>query len=1567
MSQYKALKKRAFLVRANRTQEKKENTMLKTKTNPLRRVLSIFLTAALTLTAAAAVAPIQASASTAAQLATQINSWSGGGNGNLWADDNGNTVIVYGTVGNTAPATQRLNVNIDTGVTVRWRADLTSTAGTGAVYITGAGEFVMETGSVTYNNANTSGFDRVGGSLRINGGTITQSSPGGNGSETMRLTGCVARMSGGTVSTTNASASDVVIATSGTALWITGGTIKAVDTGKSALMVYASSAVAYTAAAAFTGIKRTSGEALIAEVTATSPLPQANIGTATGITTMINGSPAASSKWVNNGSRADIEVAFSSGPLTIPLRWAIDGVSPSISISSHPAYNTYLDYGAITGSLSVTASATLGAPLSYQWFRSIEDSSLRGGTPVGTNSASFTIPTNLTVGTYYYFCEVSAPGASTFISNVARVYVSPVVTAAVSQSPNPLKIGVPGTITVTYAVAGASFSSISSAQYAVTNLPTGMTAAAAVRTDATTVTVAISGTPESLRATVSAATSIAWNQFYPATPSAVTVANTTLNISMAKGDGAAVSGPPSALSVGTNGFTLNTLTNAGTTGQAVQYAASLTSGLAGTALDGLSWQPGTLFSGLAEDTTYYVYARTAADSLYTAGPAQSAAIKTDPPIHFEVSSQGLANLYAGQAVSGSVLFTAISCPYAGTINPADFWVTGLPAGLSAGTAVRTDSYTVTVPVTGAPTIANASAVLLATPGTIPGNNLSDGTGSIDVTGAATAGPVLKTGVSANVTFTPGAKAYTGSELDCAAASVSGITAGPNPLWTYTYIPSGGGASLGTSGKPLTAGTYNATASYDDGYNTGAASGVFTVNPKELTVSAAIDDKPYDGLDTATFTDTPALVGIAPGDAVYLIPGYPTFSSVAMGNDIPVNCTAFGIYGPQAGNYTLTQPTLTANITPGFTPIDRTHYRLSTPDGDNGWFRADDCKIGVASGFQISLNGTDTGPWETGLTYTGETNASSVTLYIRNTYTLEISQPVTVSYKIDRTAPTGEIAIRSNGWTSFLNTITFGYFFKNTVDVTITAADAGSGVNTIKYVVPDTATALNPAQVRALEGWAEIESGEKFSLPANWKGVVYADITDTAGNGLTISSDGVVVYTDSAQDTQSIGFTKTSTTGVTASVTLNGNTIAKIMNGAATLQSGTDYTIEDGTITFKAAYLDSLAAGGYMLAIHYNPLGEAYIDDSDNDEPGMTTIALTVSKANQAALAVTDPGAKTYGDADFQLTATGGSSGGAVTYERVSGPGSVTNGGLVTITGAGSIVVKATMAGDGSYNLVTSGNLTITVHRAVPPVVWPAGLTTTYGQALSDIALNGFANTPAGTFTWTTPTDLAGNAGSQTHNMTFTPDDGTNYAAQTNDVSIAVSPAVISSAAISVMAPATGETPSTMAGGTGNFTVGSVSWTPGDNPFKGSTRYTAEVTLAADANYTFHGMTSATINGNDAAVSGNSGTSVTLSYQFCATLPAGQIKRENIWWRQLLHVITFGIFWKDFQQVTIVFESPGVTAEYCIGSKGMTAAQLADAAWAPYGAPFRFHPPLFSPKKVYARLTDGAGNTAIISK
>ena len=106
---------------------------------------------------------------------------------------------------------------------------------------------------------------------------------------------------------------------------------------------------------------------------------------------------------------------------------------------------------------------------------------------------------------------------------------------------------------------------------------------------------------------------------------------------------------------------------------------------------------------------------------------------------------------------------------------------------------------------------------------------------------------------------------------------------------------------------------------------------------------------------------------------------------------------------------------------------------------------------------------------------------------------------------DITAPTGEISIGTNKWNGFLNTITFGLFFKNTQSVTITASDNSGEDVTIEYLLSD--KGLNKIDLASKEF---TEYGSAFNINPDNKYVVYARLTDHAGNVTYISSNGIVL-------------------------------------------------------------------------------------------------------------------------------------------------------------------------------------------------------------------------------------------------------------------------------------------------------------------------------------------------------------------------------------------------------------------------------------------------------------------------
>ena len=91
-------------------------------------------------------------------------------------------------------------------------------------------------------------------------------------------------------------------------------------------------------------------------------------------------------------------------------------------------------------------------------------------------------------------------------------------------------------------------------------------------------------------------------------------------------------------------------------------------------------------------------------------------------------------------------------------------------------------------------------------------------------------------------------------------------------------------------------------------------------------------------------------------------------------------------------------------------------------------------------------------------------------------------------------------------------------------------------------------------------------------------------------------------------------------------------------------------------------------------------------------------------------------------------------------------------------------------------------------------------------------------------------------------------------------------------------------------------------------------------------------------------------------------PTGEIKISENSWKAFLNNITFGLFFKDTQMVTITAaDNSGetVTVEYLLSAKELTKAELDGMTFTAYTAPFGIDPD--NEYIIYVRLTDTAGN------
>ena len=272
-------------------------------------------------------------------------------------------------------------------------------------------------------------------------------------------------------------------------------------------------------------------------------------------------------------------------------------------------------------------------------------------------------------------------------------------------------------------------------------------------------------------------------------------------------------------------------------------------------------------------------------------------------------------------------------------------------------------YTLTQP-TGL--TANITAKTLTVTAALPSNKTYDGTTTATVTGGVLVGVILGDVVTVSGTGTF-ASANVGTGIGVTVA-LSGANAG-----NYTLTQPGITANITVASLTITAnnvskvygttltGGIGSTAFTSSGlqngetigsvtiaYGTGAAStaavgtytgsvtpsaptggtfttanytitfvtGKITVTQATLTVTGLTGtNKVYDGTTSATFTGSATLSGIIGSDVVTL-GGTPSavFASKNVGTGVTITLSGYTLSGANAGNYTLTQPTLTANIT-----------------------------------------------------------------------------------------------------------------------------------------------------------------------------------------------------------------------------------------------------------------------------------------------------------------------------------------------------------------------------------------------------------------------------------------------------------------------------------------------------------------------------------------------------------------------------------------------------------------------------------------------------------------------------
>ncbi len=527
-------------------------------------------------------------------------------------------------------------------------------------------------------------------------------------------------------------------------------------------------------------------------------------------------------------------------------------------------------------------------------------------------------------------------------------------------------------------------------------------------------------------------------------------------------------------------------------------------------------------------------------------------------------------------------------------------------------------------------------------------------------------------IDKTVTYSKTAVNYQDSDINFKTGSTGAIT--------FTYYSD----SICTTSisAPVDAGTYYVVASIEQDENYSSATSniaILTIVKKDIIISSvATQNKLYGTMDPKlNYTyegnignETPAFIGSLSRETGDKIGDY----AISLGD---LSLTDNGEF--KAKNYAIALDNKPAYFQiKEYTPDERAN--ISEPNGTNGWFNSNEISLNAPLGFTISQSNALTGNSWSGSIDIDNTDGldKTVTYYLKNNADGAISNQLTSdTYKVDCTQPKGQIVMGTNRWSQFLNKITFGIFFKETRNVTITTEDQLSETTT-EYL--QTETSYNGESIKNATGWV---TGTSFNIMPNFAGYIYAKITSGAGLVTYIDTDGMVGYTDSQQATEEIKFTKTSTSDVTSRVILNGNTIKDITDSKKTLANSTDYTVFDDTITFKASYLNTLEAGNHTLTVIYNPQGKEFVKGTDNQEPATTTISLSVSKATGSITNISDISKIYDGKGVLEPTISKlGSGSETIEYkEKGAGDNAYTTTGPATV---GNYTVRVTVGEDNNY-------------------------------------------------------------------------------------------------------------------------------------------------------------------------------------------------------------------------------------------------------------------------------------------
>jgi hypothetical protein len=354
----------------------------------------------------------------------------------------------------------------------------------------------------------------------------------------------------------------------------------------------------------------------------------------------------------------------------------------------------------------------------------------------------------------------------------------------------------------------------------------------------------------------------------------------------------------------------------------------------------------------------------------TYAPSMASGNLTLTPLPAALSLSGLSDTYNSLAQSATVTISPANLPYTISYEDAN--------GNTVANPTAAGSYTVNAMVNSANYSGSATGTLVIAPAQLAASGITASNKVYDGTTTAT--------------------------INASAATLSGVI-GTDSV-TLNDSAAAGAFSSDSVGTNVQVTVSGLTLSGPDAsnYTVTAVSPSANITPASLTVSGVTaNSKGYDGTTTATLNTTGAtLLGLIGADQVTLVTtgATGTFATSAVGNDQTVTISGLTLSGTNAGNYTVVQPTTTANITQGTVTVTGVTASNKTYDGttDATIDTSGAALAGVIVGESVTLDTSSaTGSFDTKAAGTGKTvTISGLTLTGPNAGNYTLVEPTTTA-------------------------------------------------------------------------------------------------------------------------------------------------------------------------------------------------------------------------------------------------------------------------------------------------------------------------------------------------------------------------------------------------------------------------------------------------------------------------------------------------------------------------------------------------------------------------------------------